>query len=96
MLGCRVDEENEAGETKTRSERIKRVPIPTPQSQSSSSPLFEQKGSAICDWFYELISERRVSPCQDSTEMLKFNLVRLILNKSVSWQIKLLADLLNI
>jgi hypothetical protein len=32
-----------------------------------SSPLFEQEGSAICDWFYELISERRVLPCQDST-----------------------------
>ncbi len=61
MSGCKVDEEDEAGGTKTRSERIKRVPLHTPQSQASSSPLFEQEGSAICDRFYELISERRVS-----------------------------------
>jgi hypothetical protein len=57
MSGCKVDEEDETGGTKTRSERIKRVPLPTPQSQASSSPLFEQEGSAICDRFYELISE---------------------------------------
>jgi hypothetical protein len=67
MSGRRVSEEDEAGGTLTRLERIKRVPLPTPQSQASSSPLFEQEGSAICDQFYELISERRVSPCQDST-----------------------------
>jgi hypothetical protein len=54
-------------ELKQDQERIKRVPLPTPQSQASSIPLFEQEGSTICDRFYELFSKGRVSPCQDST-----------------------------
>ncbi len=56
-------------ELKQDQERIKRVPLPTPQSQASSIPLFEQEGSAICDRLYELFSKGRVSPCQDSTSV---------------------------
>jgi hypothetical protein len=26
-----------------------------------------KEGSAICDWFLKLFSQRRVSPCQAST-----------------------------
>ncbi len=43
-----------------------------PQPQASSNPLLNKEGSAICDWFLELFSERRVSPCQDSTTCIHF------------------------
>ncbi len=71
MLGRRVEDVDEAEGTKIDQERIKRVPLPTPQSQASSIPLFEQEGSAICDWFCELFSKGRVSPRQDSTVVIK-------------------------
>ncbi len=40
-----------------------------PQPQASSHPLLNKEGSVNCDWFLELFSERRVSPCQDSTQV---------------------------
>ncbi len=54
-------------EQKQRQNGIKKVP-PTRLNHRPRHILFLNKeGSAICDWFLELFSERRVFPCQDST-----------------------------
>ncbi len=66
VSGCRDAEEVEAEGTKTREEKDEKGSPHPPQSQASSYHLLNKEGSAICDWFLELFSERRVSPCQDS------------------------------
>jgi hypothetical protein len=68
VIGRRNEAKDEAGGTKIKSGKDKKGSPTHPQPQASSIPLFEQEGSAICDWFCELFSKRRVSPCQDSTK----------------------------
>ncbi len=72
MTGCWGVDEVEVEGTKTVNKvSQKGFPHP-PQSQASSLPLFDQEGSAICDWFSELISKGKVSPRQESTKMFFF------------------------
>ncbi len=70
LWGCRDAEEVEVEGTKTRAERNEKGSPHPPQPQASSHPLLNKEVSAICDQFLLLFSERRVSPCQDSTLLL--------------------------
>ncbi len=72
VLGRRDAEEVEAEGTKTRAERNEKGSSHPPQPQAWPYPLLNKEGSAICDWFLELFSERRVLPCQDSTPSPNF------------------------
>ncbi len=57
-------------ELKQWTERNKRVPPPIPNHRASSRFLLNKEGSAICDWFPKLFSQRRVSLRQDSTGIM--------------------------
>ncbi len=61
---------------------MKRVPPTHPQPQASSHPLLNKEGSAICDWFLELFSERR-SFRHVRTQHLSFPEVKLILQSAL-------------
>ncbi len=67
MLGCRDAEEVEVEGTKARAERNEKGSPTHSQPQASSNPLLNKDGSAICDWFLELL------PCQDSTDGERVN-----------------------
>ncbi len=69
VSGCWGAKEVEVEGTKTRAKRNEKGSPTHPQPQASSHPILNKEGSAICDWFLVPFSERRVSPCQDSTDM---------------------------
>jgi hypothetical protein len=67
VSGRQEAKEVEVEKLKKLAERNEKGSPTHPNHRALSHPLLAKEGSAICDQFLELFSERRVSPCQDST-----------------------------